>query len=97
MKKPNRNPTFRQWCQGDKVHRTHGPAIESDNGNKMWLKMAKVHRLDGPAQEGTFLDIYRCVWCVNGNEIRGRSDISDDELAAIVSRHHWLKGTGRSP
>jgi hypothetical protein len=96
MKKPQRNFVYRVWCRGRTVHRTHGPAIEQDNGNKMWFKMEKLHRLDGPAQEGTFLDIDRCVWCVNGNEIKCRPDFTDEEMDAIVYRHSWLKVVGRS-
>ena len=33
------------------LHRTNGPAIEYENGNKYWYVEDELHRLDGPALE----------------------------------------------
>lgn len=33
------------------LHRTNGPAIEYDNGNKQWYQNGVLHRTDGPAVE----------------------------------------------
>ncbi len=32
-------------------HRTDGPTIEWDNGDKLWYINGKIHRTDGPACE----------------------------------------------
>lgn len=34
-----------------KLHRTDGPAIEYDDGDKLWYVEGRLHRLDGPAVE----------------------------------------------
>jgi len=44
--------SFREWKDSlGMYHRKHGPAIESDDGEKGWMQFGKWHRVGGPARE----------------------------------------------
>ena len=53
-----------------KYHRTDGPALEFENGNKEWWLNGILHRINGPAVE--WADGTKS-WCVNG-ELLGFND-----------------------
>jgi len=44
-------PNYTAYYLNDKLHRTDGPAVEWNSGNKSWWLHDKRHRLDGPAVE----------------------------------------------
>ena len=39
----------KEWYVNGKLHRSDGPAVESNNGDKWWYKEGYLHREDGPA------------------------------------------------
>jgi hypothetical protein len=48
-------------------HRTDGPAVEHNNGNKWWYINGQIHRTDGPAIE--YNDGTKS-WVINGKKHR---------------------------
>ena len=50
----NKYPNHTEY-RNDKghIHRTDGPAVEYDNGNKYWYINGQPHRIGGPATENT--------------------------------------------
>lgn len=57
-----------KYNSNKKLHRTDGPAVEYDSGNKAWFINDKRYRLDGPALE-----------CYNGNKYWFINDIGYTE------------------
>ena len=49
-----------------KLHRTDGPAIEYNCGDKEWWVNDKLHRTDGPARE--WVTGYK-EWWINGERL----------------------------
>jgi hypothetical protein len=55
-----------EWYLNGQLHRTHGPAVECTDGDKVWYLNGLLHREDGPAIE--------CIsgdksWFLNGNQV----------------------------
>lgn len=42
---------YRWYNESNQLHRTDGPAVESDWGPKYWYQNDQLHRTDGPAVE----------------------------------------------
>ena len=52
--------TRRYYNKDNRLHRTNGPAVEWNDGEKWWYQNGQRHRTDGPAVER--FDRYREWW-----------------------------------
>jgi len=85
-----------EWRNKDgKLHRTNGPAIEYDNGDKSWWYNGYWHREDGPAAELNNGDKF---WYKNGKRHREDGPAAEYDDGAIgyyldnikYSHYDWL-------
>ena len=63
-----RNTGRWEWREGNKLHRTDGPAVEWDDESKEWYEQGDLHRLDGPAIDYPRVGLPYKEWWINGVE-----------------------------